>query len=619
VFYTPRYITKYIVENTVGALCKEKKNELNLIEEDYAPAKKRGDKKTLLKKLDDYRAWLLQLTICDPACGSGAFLNAALEFLIAEHHYIDELSAKLLGHSFVYADITNDILEHNLFGVDINEEAVEIARLSLWLRTAQKGRKLSNLSGNIKCGNSLIDDAAVAGEKAFNWKEEFKDVFDKGGFDVVIGNPPYVPAEYISEFDKRFLELNYTSAFGRINLYPIFYEKAIQLGHKNSRIGFITPYTILKNQYYVEARRNILERTFIETIIDFKGTIVFADAAVDSIIMILKNSDSKNNLIKVIDRVGNLASGEFRINKVDQTAFLSKTDLSFELNQRGINTEKFSYDTQPLEKVLDFNQGVITGDNKKFLSAAPGQNHKKVITGSDFNRYSLFWNNQYLIYDEKALHRPRKHQIFECDEKILIRQTGSYPISTYDNNQYYTLDTVHNGILRDTNYSIKYLITLLNSSLFRFLYTNSINEEGKVFAQVKIIYLNPLPIKIIPLEDQQPFISKADIMFSKNKELQGIKQGLLQLLKAKHDGIILNKKLSDWPSLSFGQVLKELEKQKIKFSLPEQNEWLQYFEAEKQKASGIQQLIHQTDKEIDAMVYQLYNLTEEEISIVEKS
>jgi hypothetical protein len=128
-----------------------------------------------------------------------------------------------------------------------------------------------------------------------------------------------------------------------------------------------------------------------------------------------------------------------------------------------------------------------------------------------------------------------------------------------------------------------------------------------------------IPIPEISKHDQQPFISKADSMLSKNKELQGVKQGLLQLLRAKHEGIIINKKLSDWPSLSFGQFLKELEKQKVRFSLPEQNEWLQYFETEKQKAAGIQQLIQQTDKEIDAMVYALYGLTEEEINIVEKA
>ena len=161
VFYTPTYITKYIVDNTVGKLCYEKKVELEINDEDYE--KRKGRRTTtveaLRKKLDEYREWLLNLTICDPACGSGAFLNQALEFLIAEHRYIDELYTKLEGFSaFRCSDIENAILENNLFGVDINEESIEIAKLSLWLRTAQKGRKLTTLNNNIKCGNSLIDD-----------------------------------------------------------------------------------------------------------------------------------------------------------------------------------------------------------------------------------------------------------------------------------------------------------------------------------------------------------------------------------------------------------------------------------------------------------------------------
>ena len=120
---------------------------------------------------------MLELTICDPACGSGAFLNQALEFLINEHHTIDELNARLFGSTMVFRDVENQILENNLFGVDINEESVDIARLSLWLRTAQRGRKLTTLNKNIKCGNSLIDDPAVAGDKAFKWEEEFPYVF----------------------------------------------------------------------------------------------------------------------------------------------------------------------------------------------------------------------------------------------------------------------------------------------------------------------------------------------------------------------------------------------------------------------------------------------------------
>ncbi len=182
IFYTPKYITKYIVENTVGKLCNEKRNELQIIDEEYAKGRKNRKKeivRTLDKKLDEYRNWLLTLTILDPACGSGAFLNQALEFLINEHRKIDELRTQLFGGAIVFSDITTDILEKNIFGVDINEESVEIAKLSLWLRTAQKGRKLNTLSNNIKCGNSLIDDPEIAGDKAFNWNKEFPTVFSK--------------------------------------------------------------------------------------------------------------------------------------------------------------------------------------------------------------------------------------------------------------------------------------------------------------------------------------------------------------------------------------------------------------------------------------------------------
>jgi REP element-mobilizing transposase RayT len=182
IFYTPKYITKYIVENTVGKLCLEKRAELGIVDEEYAKGRKNRKKemvKLLDKKLDDYRNWLLSLTILDPACGSGAFLNQALDFLITEHRKVDNLRAQLLGGSIVFPDITTDILEKNIYGVDLNEESVDIAKLSLWLRTAQKGRKLNALNNNIKCGNSLIDDPEVAGEKAFKWEDEFPLVFKK--------------------------------------------------------------------------------------------------------------------------------------------------------------------------------------------------------------------------------------------------------------------------------------------------------------------------------------------------------------------------------------------------------------------------------------------------------
>jgi len=187
IFYTPRYITTYIVENTLGKLCTDKKAELVLNESEYVTDKKRpkAQTKLLSDKLTAYREWLLSLTICDPACGSGAFLNAALDFLMAEHRLIDELEAKLSGNAIVFPNIENAILENNLYGVDINEESVEIAKLALWLRTAKPQRKLNSLNNNIKCGNSLISPTTVTRgfipllntEKSFDWHKEFPQVF----------------------------------------------------------------------------------------------------------------------------------------------------------------------------------------------------------------------------------------------------------------------------------------------------------------------------------------------------------------------------------------------------------------------------------------------------------
>ncbi len=831
VFYTPKYITQYIVENTIGKLCKEKREELKIEEIEFDGTYKTKEGKlsakgrNLFKTLEDYKNWLKSLKIIDPACGSGAFLNQALNFLIEEHKTIDDIIAELTGEALRLFDTDKVILENNLYGVDINDESVEIAKLSLWLRTAQKGRKLSNLNANIKCGNSLIDDPKIAGDKAFDWNKEFPQVFQekekkiwhittathnsrysqrmfdnhvklgeavwldeegeiiitktiaeivkdskntnngvspieiieynicgdhmhlllvceaeelsaivgkikavsgrkyniekgitipnsatsttrgrvplsdtekkgkrkynslwtqkfgksevkneeylnnaieyirnnrvkhelpenpeiekikkeflsslehamkteyKGGFDVVIGNPPYVPTEYIIEKEKTFLELNYQSAFGRINLYPIFYEKGLIIANNNAILGYITPYTILKNQYYIEARKYILEHSSILKIIDFKGITVFEDAAVDSIIILLQNKTKKNNTYCQIYDINNFISNKLKKIEISQQEIFQNEDLSLFVSPNDKIIKRISKNTIQLKNIVNFNQGIITGSNKNFITDIPNKITKPVITGSDFNRYSFNKSNQYIIYDIEKLHRPRKKEIFEVNEKILLRQTSSYPICSIDTSKSYTLDTVHNGIILKKEYNSKYILTLLNSKLLKFLYENQINETGKVFAQVKIIYIDPLPIKEIPQEAQQPFIEKADKMLSLNKQLQEKKTKFLNRVKdnlgatAPDNGACpvefkLSKKLETFYNYDFKTFVAELKKRKIQLSLIQQDEWEEYFNVYKTEINQIQNKISQTDKEIDQMVYKLYELTEEEISIIENS
>ena len=186
VFYAPEYITRYIVENTLGKLCADKKAELfgsGTLVPPINPKKLTKDETKEKENLLAYREWLSHLKILDPACGSGAFLNQALEFLIREHTLIRDLLLPYEDLMIGY-EVEKSILEHNLYGVDINEDAVEIAKLSLWLRTAHKGRELTSLNDKIVCANSLL---AMP--------------FEEGSFDVVIGNPPYVALNKIKDVD----------------------------------------------------------------------------------------------------------------------------------------------------------------------------------------------------------------------------------------------------------------------------------------------------------------------------------------------------------------------------------------------------------------------------------
>ncbi len=301
VFYTPKYITKYIVDNTVGKLCEEKKNEFGIIDEEFSKGRKNRNKTTIQKldkSLHDYRDWLLQITICDPACGSGAFLNQALEFLIKEHKYIDELESQLLGTSIGFPGAELHILENNIYGVDLNDESVEIAKLSLWLRTAQKGRKLNSLNNNIKCGNSLIDDITIAGDKAFSWEKEFPDVFEKGGFDAVIGNPPYVRVQGLKEhyFElTKFYEQKYNSAKGNYDIYVLFIEKSYELINSKGEISYILPHKFLISEFGDSIRGFLKENNKVFSILHFEEHLVFEVTTYTCILNI--NKRQKNELL----------------------------------------------------------------------------------------------------------------------------------------------------------------------------------------------------------------------------------------------------------------------------------------------------------------------------------
>ncbi|PKA98459.1 Eco57I restriction-modification methylase [Flavobacteriaceae bacterium MAR_2009_75] len=824
VFYTPKYITKYIVDNTVGKLCEEKKTELDIHEAEYEKERKGRQKATLKKltqKLEDYRKWLLQLTICDPACGSGAFLNQALEFLIAEHRYIDELQAKLFGDAMILSEVENAILENNLFGVDINEESVEIAKLSLWLRTAQKGRKLTALNHNIKCGNSLIDDPSVAADKAFHWQSEFPDIFTeknkkayhittalhdsrtsqrmidykvrerrelgtnplpnytklepeeeviitkeiiavaeekqlhimsynicgdhihlllvceedelatlvkhikgrtarahnsanginplvrerneksvslwtqkygskeikddeqlrntinyiqtnrqkhelptikglqplvsnpilnqtydqafaveyKGGFDVVIGNPPY--GAFVSKTEKKYYKINYKVTEYNYDTYNFFFEKSIDILKEEMYLGFITPNTFLVVENGTLLRKYLFqENTLIELFETFN---VFPDAVVEPMNIIIKKlRPNSNDVFKV--KLENRKTKNAAENKFSYDTLLNNEKLIFnyrESKEEGILFKKIESSSLQLLSVANVTTGIKpyqkgkgipkqTTDvvkNKPFTSYHKDNDWYPLIRGTQVNRYLTKWDGEYIKYGP-WLAEPRKPEIF-FEPKLLIRRTDDNLMCTYDNQKFVAINSVHT--IQSEKEDLKYLLALINSRLLNWYFRHqNFHMVDKPLAEVKVVFVERLPYKQTCKDKKKVLVKKVEVIIELNKVFYKNLSILLNLLNSKFSINKFSKKLQNWHELDFGEFLKELEKLRKKeaknankgfqpLALSEEAEWMQYFNEQKQKATELKAEIDKTDSEIDAMVYELYGLTDEEIQIVEEA
>jgi len=637
VFYTPKYITKYIVDNTIGKLCNDKKTELKIIEEDYFTDKKRTKttKQPLLEKLTHYRNWLLQITICDPACGSGAFLNQALDFLISEHKYIDELQAKLFGDAIVLSDVEKSILENNLFGVDLNEESVEIAKLSLWLRTAQPNRKLNDLNNNIKCGNSLIEDETIAGEKAFNWQTEFPQVFENGGFDVIIGNPPY--GAFIDKISKDYYQKRFHTFQGNFEIYFFFIELISSILKPQGKIGFITPDTWINIPQAKKLREHVLEDYGINNIVIFKNS-VFEDASLNAIVFILtfKSLNDECDIVNFDSKIDNLSnvSNNTKIGFIEN--WRNSEDKQFQVLQNEVDIliiEKINSKSQVASNFIDVCQGIVPYSTEHLTKEEVknrvyhsnqllDENYGVWIQGRAINRYSLnITNNEYLNYGT-WLHRARKFKYF-FDDRILIQEiTGGNPprISAIN----YSGKLFHDpGIISCVNISslnTKYLLALINSKLVSW-YNIMTSPKGNrlTFPKILIGDIRKIPIIEAGTEKQIEIIEKVDILLSLNKDRQEQSQKFQRTIQRKFDLEVLPKKLQDWYALSYADFIKELSKLKIKLTLLQEAEWEDYFNQEQKKAIDLKNSIDATDAAIDKMVYELYGLTSEEIKIVEQS
>ncbi len=586
VYYTPQYIVDYIVQNTVGELCKGKTPKA-----------------------------VEKLRILDPACGSGSFLLGAYKFLLEYHRdwytsdgpqkHRNEIYQGRGGQWFLTAPEKKRILLNNIYGVDIDPQAVEVTKLSLLLKVLEDessetlahslrtrhGRALPDIDGNIKCGNSLIGPDFYEGTdpkyisedqrrriNAFDWHAEFRQIMADGGFDAVIGNPPY-GRDILSEF-KSFFEAKYTSLQYKVDSYVLFVEQGFTMLKPRGTLGFIIPNTWLNTARFLNLRRFLLEKTRVRRIVNL-GKGVFPAANIDTLLLFLDRSH--RGKVEVVD-----ASDEtlrsLRLSRPrqwfaeDQSDWMQNADLTFNVHVKPLLKRLFSRMEKrscPLGDLVEVSQGLIPYNNGEDSRRNPylaqrrvGPEWKKILDkGACVSRYALHWNGTYVKYGP-WLYTANQPKFYETDKLLIQRHRNPSLrrriVATFDSQKFYFKDNLCGMISSGKTYELRYLLGVLNSSLMNAYYKRNYTE----------VSLNPIYLRKLPI---------AKINFSDASQARSYRQ-LIALV----------------------QQMLELQKRLSKAKAADEK-------------MSLEREMQQTDDQIDRLVYELYGLTEKEIEIVEEA
>ncbi|HEX9744298.1 MAG TPA: TaqI-like C-terminal specificity domain-containing protein, partial [bacterium] len=600
VYYTPTYIVDYIVKHTVGKLLEPN------------PGRKRAGQKDINK-----------LRILDPACGSGSFLLVAYQFLL--DRYLDsyakndpeKLSKKRKAPIFrdshgewrLTPSERKRILLDHIYGVDIDSQAVEVTKLSLLLKVLEgenpeslesnlrlfHERALPDLDGNVKCGNSLIgpdfyDNAQLMllteDEKyrinVFDWKKEFAEVFkgDNPGFDAVIGNPPY--GWMIHPVETQYFLNHYKAQDYQHDLYLLFLEKYEKLLMQSGLLGVIVSNTWLQSVTYTLIRKYLASKFNWIRILCLPDKVFHA--TVDTHVLVFQRKEAlspiagdltvdirRDGIITHCHKIkwGDIPHDGGPINIIvppaGQALFRKIQKLSISSSSicdvfNGVKPfEKGKGSPPQTQKVMDDKPYVKEGTR-------PDSTWLPLLRGTLIHRYENRWDNDYWVSYGPWLAAPRDPSIFDAPLKIMVRQTGDSIIATIIESGIIARNNLHILLLRDTAYDLRYVLGSLNSSLTDFAYTFMNPEKGEALAEVKKRHVETLPIR--PIDFSNP----AD--------------------RKRHDRMV---ELVD--------LMLDLHKRLQTVNTPHEKE-------------TIQRQIDATDQQIDRLVYELYELSEEEIKIV---
>lgn len=527
IYYTPTYIVDYIVRNTLGEVLKDKKVDVE------------------------------KVRVLDPACGSGSFLIKAFDVL-NEHYQKDK------GYQQTELDLKTGIpfttkvkiLQNNIFGVDLDKQAVEIAQLNLLLKIAEKGHRLPILEKNIKCGNSLIDSETVAGTKAFDWEKEFSNIMAEGGFDVIIGNPPY-GAEFI-DAEKDFLKTRYKEDQTG-NSASFFILRGLEFVKDNGYFSYIVPKQLTYIASWESIRKRLLNYQIVK-VIDVSEA--FEDVELEQIVFIVKKMKPKD---KIIVGFSNKSMIE---ESTSNSKFFSSERFPLWINEQNHSIfDKILSGSTPLSKLAHVNWG---GPVAKYLSKTKTSDSIPCVRGREIRRYRFtseyFIKKKdivpaYYIKGEKLLFQ---RIVSRCGSKIVANYRDARIVGTYSDDDYYADKTV--TLIWDSTISLKYLLGLLNSKLISWFAHRYLWNRSQLTMEFMYSYARNFPIPASAKENQiRNMETLVDKMLSLNDRI-----------------VSLSDKVTD----------------------------------ERRKLEGEIEFI---DEAIDKLVYEIYGLTDAEKEIVENS
>jgi hypothetical protein len=538
IYYTPSYIVDYIVRNTVGEYVKD-------------------------KSIDE----ILNVTIVDPACGSGSFLIRAFQEvcnIIEDKLKEGEISDKWTSFKN-YKDRLNlgqkiTILTNCIHGVDLDEKAVELAQLNLLLKLLEeetpdtKKRILPVMTDNIKCGNSLIDDTSVS-DRAFNWKAQFKDVFSEGGFDVVVGNPPY-GAELKGD-EKKFLKKRFDKdKANNTASYFIFLGDLIL--RSNGNLSFIVPKQLTYTSAWAGTRKLLLGEN-LKYVID--SSEAFEDVELEQIIFIFKKQNKEDKRVIVgFSNKGKIIEYKSDIKYFNEQRFpIWITDENY-----GI-FEKMLKNSTALKEIAKVNWGGLVA---RYLTKNKTADSMPCLRGREVQRYHVTSeyfikkkdiDQTYYVKGEKLLFQ---RIVCRYGEKIIANYRNARIVGTYINDDNYADKTV--TMIWDSKVNLKFLLALFNSKLINWFAHRYLWNRSQLTMEFMYEYARNFPLHL-PSSTQE-------------KKIILLVNQMLELQKKYHD-----------------EKTNGNEKDRLK------------------------QQIDNIDYEIDEEVYKLYGLTPEEIKIVEES